>query len=187
MRNQYHILAEVYQNIRENEQPDQDDTDDLIRGLEALAHPEKVIELELRDRAVNGVIEGDVIIREKFLFQLPNISDLVVTGYFDCYNNQLTSLQGAPREVGGSFWCQRNQLTSLQGAPRKVGGSFDCHRNDLTSLQGAPSKVGRSFYCSRNQLTSLQGAPREVGGGFDCSDNPVKFTKQDIKNAMKQL
>jgi hypothetical protein len=27
------------------------------------------------------------------------------------------------------FWCDNNKLTSLQGAPKKVGGYFNCNNN----------------------------------------------------------
>ncbi len=33
--------------------------------------------------------------------------------YFDCNNNRLTSLEGAPHTVGGDFFCHENRLTSL--------------------------------------------------------------------------
>ena len=94
-----------------------------------------------------------------------------VKGIFRCDDNQLTSLEGAPEKVGGCFDCSNNLLTSLVGAPREVGGSFACENNLLTILVGAPRKVGWGFFCSNNQLTSLEGAPREVGFSFDCSNN----------------
>jgi hypothetical protein len=88
---------------------------------------------------------------------------------FYCSNNRLTNLDGAPEKVGGGFDCSYNRLTSLEGAPEKVGGGFDCSYNQLTSLEGAPENVGRSFYCSCNRLTSLEGRPEKVGGDFGCS------------------
>ena len=96
---------------------------------------------------------------------------------FDCSSSQLTSLEGAPREVRGNFDCSENQLTSLEGAPQEVGGNFYCDRNQLTSLEGAPREVKRDFYCDRNQLTSLEGAPQEVGGYFDCRGNQLTSLK----------
>ena len=90
---------------------------------------------------------------------------------FYCNSNHLKSLKGAPIKVGGNFNCHSNQLTSLKGAPKIVGKGFYCHYNKLTSLKGAPQTVGENFYCYGNQLTSLEGAPQEVGGKFDCSDN----------------
>jgi len=49
-----------------------------------------------------------------------------VGGDFSCSNNQLTSLEGAPQEVGENFSCDNNQLTSLEGAPQRVGAWFEC-------------------------------------------------------------
>ena len=98
-----------------------------------------------------------------------------VTGYFMCHTNRLTSLEGAPREVGGGFWCTGNKLTSLVGAPQIVGGDFRCNYNKLTSLEGLPGgfSVGGDFDCCHNELTSLEGAPQRAGGDFDCEDNPI--------------
>ena len=95
--------------------------------------------------------------------------------HFDCRDNQLTSLIGAPQTVGGNFDCCSNQLTSLDGAPETVGESFYCSSNQLTSLDGAPQTVGGYFHCNNNQLTSLDGAPQTVGG-FNCANNQPFLT-----------
>jgi len=104
-----------------------------------------------------------------------------VKGYFDCSINELTSLEGAPKYVGGDFDCRDNKLKSLKGAPKYVEGYFDCSVNELTSLEGAPKYVGRNFSCSSNKLTSLKGAPKYVGGNFVCYDNPVKFIEEEVR------
>ena len=96
-----------------------------------------------------------------------------VRGSFYCYDNQLTSLEGTPKEVGGHFYCYNNQLTSLEGAPKEVGGDFDCSHNQLTTLEGCPKEIGGDFICSRNELTTLEGGPRVVNGKFDCSSNQL--------------
>ena len=95
-----------------------------------------------------------------------------ITGNFNCYGLDLTSLKGAPTEVGEDFYCHKNFLTSLEGAPQTVGRDFNCSENQLTSLKGAPKTVGRDFNCFSNQLTSLEGAPQTVGGWFECRHNP---------------
>ena len=107
-----------------------------------------------------------------------------VEWYFDCNNNYLTSLEGAPEKVKGGFYCSSNQLTTLEGSPKEVG-SFNCERNKLTTLKGAPKKVGGDFYCNLNQLTSLEGAPKEVGGYFDCSNNFILFSVDDAKKVCR--
>ena len=96
-----------------------------------------------------------------------------VGGVFRCENNQLITLEGAPREVRENFDCSGNQLTSLEGAPQKVGGNFRCNNNQLISLKGAPREVRGDFDCYRNQLTTLEGAPQRVGGGFFCENNQL--------------
>jgi hypothetical protein len=96
-----------------------------------------------------------------------------VGGSFYCYDNKLTSLEGAPSSVGSGFYCSNNKLTSLEGAPSSVGLSFVCRDNQLTSLEGAPSSVGGGFYCQGNQLTSsLKGAPSSVDGKFILDYSP---------------
>jgi hypothetical protein len=96
-----------------------------------------------------------------------------VGGRFDCSYNQLTTLEGAPKVVGGYFDCSNNQLTTLEGSPKEVGGGFDCDYNQLATLKGAPKEVGFDFECSHNQLTTLEGAPKEVGFDFECSYNQL--------------
>ena len=97
-----------------------------------------------------------------------------VNGNFKCGIRGIDSLLGIRfGAVSGDFYCYENQLTSLEGAPREVGGSFLCYNNRLTTLEGAPQKVGGNFDCSYNLITSLEGAPREVGGDFWCYGNPI--------------
>ena len=100
-----------------------------------------------------------------------------IGGRCDCSGNKLTTLEGAPQKVGGDFRCVGNELTSLKGAPQEIGGDFICVGNELTSLRGAPQKVGGRFDCSNNELTTLEGAPQKVGGKFDCSNNELTTLK----------
>jgi hypothetical protein len=72
--------------------------------------------------------------------------------YFDCNDNYLTSLEGAPKIVSGYFDCSNNKLTSLEGSPKIVYHSFSCYDNKLTSLEGAPKSVGGGFYCNEYLL-----------------------------------
>ena len=94
------------------------------------------------------------------------------TKWFYCfYCDNLTSLEGAPKEVNGDFDCSFcDNLTSLEGAPKKVGGKFNCYNcSSLKSLEGSPKEVGGNFYCSDcSSLKSLKGSPKEVWGSFYC-------------------
>ena len=121
-------------------------------------------------------VDGNFYCRKQGLTDLKGVRFGKVRGYFDCKNNQLTSLEGAPQTVAGDFSCSNNQLTSLEGAPQTVGGDFYCNDNQLTTLEGAPQTVAGDFACRDNQLTSLEGAPQTVKGGFYCDDNLVSQT-----------
>ena len=118
-------------------------------------------------------VDGDVNLSNKKLIKLP-LKFGKVGGYFYCQYNQLTSLDGCPKEVGGAFNCQYNQLTSLEGGPKEVSGNFYCYNNQLTSLEGGPQEVGGDFLCQYNQLTSLDVCPKYVGGHFNCNYNQLK-------------
>ena len=132
-------------------------------------------------------IFGDFDCQGQYLLDFEGVSFGTITGYFNCGNNQLTSLKGAPKKVV-DFYCYSNQLTSLAGAPRIVTGEFDCSDNKLSTLEGAPRKVGGDFNCKFNQLTSLKGAPLEVGGDFKSHQSKgrllqrYQFQESDIRN-----
>jgi len=115
----------------------------------------------------NVIIPNDIVSDGRLKIRFGHVK-----GYFNCSFSELTTLDGAPQEVGGYFDCSGNRLTSLEGAPRKVGDGFDCSDNNLKTLEGAPQKVKDGFNCSDNELTNLKGAPQEVSGNLYCSDNP---------------
>jgi hypothetical protein len=119
-----------------------------------------------------GTVEGDFYCYNNQLTTLEGAPQ-TVEGNFYCFSNELTSLEGAPQTVKGGFSCSSNQLTSLEGAPRTVEGTFSCYNNQLTSLEGAPQTVEGNFYCFGNQLTSLEGAPQTVEGNFYCFGNQL--------------
>ena len=118
-------------------------------------------------------IDGNFRCVEQNLTDFKGVRFGTIRRNFSCGYNQLTSLEGAPKEVGGHFVCSRNQLTSLVGAPEKVGEDFDCSVNRLTSLAGAPVEIGGDFNCGVNQLVNLEGAPKSVGGDFFCHENQL--------------
>ena len=123
-------------------------------------------------------IDGDFDCIDSKLKNLLGVKFGRVSGSFYCHLNQLTTLEGAPLEVGRDFNCTNNKLTTLEGAPQKVGGNFLCFWNELTSLKGAPEEVGGDFNCHLNQLSTLEGAPREVDGNFFCHDNKLTTLKE---------
>jgi hypothetical protein len=119
-------------------------------------------------------------------FHNPETGLVNVDGDFGCGEQGLTDLKGVRFGVVTlNFYCHNNSLTSLEGAPRNVGGSFYCSHNRLTSLEGAPREVEKSFYCRHNQLTSLEGAPFYVGLEFEVEGNPV--SEGTLKGIRKKM
>ena len=133
----------------------------------------------------NGLVDvnGDVDLSSKNLTKLP-IKFGVIIGYFSCDDNQLTSLEGAPQEVGGNFNCSHNQLTSLDGAPQEVGGRFNCNNNQLTSLEGGPQEVGNTFDCSINNIYRLDFLPNYKGALY-ISKTPFYKIWKLIENSIE--
>jgi hypothetical protein len=92
---------------------------------------------------------GNVNLSDKGLTELPLVFNKV-TSIFSCTNNNLTSLKGCPRWVGGGFYCDNNKLTSLEFCPDYVGGSFWCRYNNLTDNY-CETEIGSKFYTTLEQ------------------------------------
>jgi hypothetical protein len=88
---------------------------------------------------------------KKTIMKIP-IHFNIVDGYFDCSNNKLITLEGAPIKVDGSFNCSENQLTSLEGGPIEVGEHFNCSHNQLITLENSPSKLWGKLFCDENPI-----------------------------------
>lgn len=97
-----------------------------------------------------------------------------VYGQFCCDRNELTSLEGCPKEVHGFFSCEKNKLISLQGGPSLVTFGYLCSGNQLISLKGVPDKIYGNFYCSANKLINLGHAPSLVLGNAVLSHNQLQ-------------
>lgn len=126
-----------------------------------------------------------------------------IKGFFNCSNNNLTSLVGSPSLVHGSFYCANNQLTTLEGAPKDVEGFFQCSNNQLTSLKGVSKFIGGKFICTDNPnltpwemryilFTNLIGYIDSDYSDADLIINDfLNFTeeekKEQVHNAMAEL
>ncbi len=119
-------------------------------------------------------VDGNVnIIRRHSSFGKLALQFNKVTKDFVCNQNELTTLEGCPKEVGGSFSCGKNQLTSLEFSPSNVGGGYLCYDNQITSLKGCPTEINSNFTCGKNKLTSLEFGPVKVMGRYRCEENQL--------------
>ena len=84
--------------------------------------------------------------------------DLTVDVAGDVYlgNSGLATIPIQFGKVGGWFYCYNNQLKSLVGCPREVGGYFSCYHNKLTSLVGCPNVIRGEFYCDDNLKEDIE-------------------------------
>jgi len=98
-----------------------------------------------------------------------------VDGSVDLYYMNIGKIPLNFNKVKGNFSCSTNELTSLEGAPKYVGGIFYCNNNDLISLKHGPKYVGQHFHCTGNELKSFEGVAKEIGGNFVCSNNPIEY------------
>ena len=99
-------------------------------------------------------VDSYVNLTEKGLTKLP-LKFGKVTGYFDCSDNQLTSLEGAPYYVGGYFSCYNNQLKTLEGGPETIIGGYYCLNNKLINFKGFPEHYEGEIWFSNNPVYRL--------------------------------
>lgn len=80
---------------------------------------------------VNGNVELGVYKLDKIPLKFNN-----VYGYFNISYNNITSLEGCPKYIGGIFYCNYNKLTSLEHFPNKIKHEILLKSNPLESLAG---------------------------------------------------
>ena len=92
---------------------------------------------------------NNVNLWNKKLTKLPIKFNKVIN--FWCSYNQLTTLEGSPKEVNGNFWCNNNKLTSFEFAPKIIRGEFECQYNNIKSFEYFPSYV-KNLWCDGNPI-----------------------------------
>ena len=117
------------------------------------------------------VLNGDLDISDMGLTELPDLSNLIVKGYFNCRKNKLKNLQGAPAQVLNEFYCEKNELSTLKGLSAGIR-SLHCSLNQLTSLKYMPDVI-EDLYCDSNQLNNFIGGPKKVNGMLRADFNPL--------------
>ena len=128
-------------------------------------------------------VNGDVDLYDAGLTKLP-LKFGFVGGYFDCRYNNLTTLEGGPREVGGDFNCSRNKLTTLEGGPRQVGGYFDCSCNKVHKIyslfpdyKSFLRSLDHNYFKGGNEIDelALEDALSEIGKELPNSIEGYKY------------
>ena len=100
----------------------------------------------IRSECVDGIYDGSIDLSNKNLRKLPNLSDISITGHYDCSNNHLTSLDGSPKWVESYFNCSNNDLTDLKSTTKIVGDYLNCAGNPHAFLDHAPKCLRGKIY-----------------------------------------
>ena len=116
------------------------------------------------------VLNSDLDLSDMGLTELPDLSNLIVKGSFDCRKNKLSDLIGSPLQVLKEYDCSENRLTTLKGLSVGIRSLF-CSCNQLTSLDYAPEVI-KDLRCDRNLLKDFSGAPRRINGSLMADLNP---------------
>ena len=160
----------------------------MIKLFEEFNNEQEIIEIckeyNIENYTINSDgsidVDGNVDLSYMKLVKIP-LKFNKITGVFVCYRNQLTSLEGCPKEVGGGFYCYGNQLTSLEGCPKEVGGGFNCSDNRITDLQGIPSVINGRLNCRNNNITTLKGSPMIIYDSLNLQENPLSIIDSSIE------
>lgn len=127
-------------------------------------------------------VKGDVDISGKGLTALP-IQFRKVEGKFDCSNNKLKQLIGAPKSVV-EFDCSDNDLFNLLFSPKEAE-VFKCSNNRILSFEGIPAKL-KELHCEKNRIKSLKGLP-EILGGVLVADCRIAYNEIKDKTGVEFL
>ena len=133
-------------------------------------------------------VDGNFFCEEQKLKDFKGVRFGRIRGDFNCSDNRLTSLEGAPQSVSGYFSCSDNRLTSLEGAPERVG-ALECSGNKLTSFKGGPKNIGGILFCENNEIASLDGFPESFFvyqfSRVEASGNPI--SERTIKGLLMRI
>ena len=89
------------------------------------------------------------------LDKLPDMSTVTVVYGYNCANNNIKDLIGAPNSVYGDVKFTKNPLTSLRGMPRNIGGKIYLSDTQLTPKSFVPLYM-------ENKLDDIEGVDEKI-------------------------
>lgn len=129
-----------------------------FKSIESLCDKYKIYDFKINnDKSID--VNGPVGLQGLGLYKLP-LKFNIVTGSFNCADNNLVSLEGCPKEVGDIFLCNNNNLKTLEYSPEYVRSFFCCCDNKITNLKHITKKCNGNYLYHNNPL------PQEI---FDAA------------------
>ena len=107
-------------------------------------------------------------------YTINNDMTVDIDGSVELFDAKLEELPLNFNRISGGFDCDDNFLTSLKGAPKYVGSHFFCSNNRLESLKYSPEYVGYQFYAFQNKIKTLEYFPEVNSGSIIIDDNPIE-------------
>jgi len=95
-------------------------------------------------------VNGHVLLTDMNLIELP-LKFNIINGVFNCARNELTSLEGCPKEIK-DLGCNCNKLTSFKYSPKIIRGLFFVQNNNIKSFEYFPSFIKGDFNCHHNPI-----------------------------------
>ncbi len=96
---------------------------------------------------VNKSVRIIDIVLSEFPFKFGTIN-----GNFDCNDNNLTTLKGAPDIVLGRFSVFYNHIESLEYFPKRVTGVISITHNKISSFKGLPKFISEDHISNADRL-----------------------------------
>ena len=165
----------------------------MIKLFEQFNNEQEIIEICKKYNIENYTInpdgsidvDGNVDLSYMKLVKIP-LKFNKITGVFVCCGNQLTSLEGCPKEVGGGFNCSDNRITDLQGIPSGINGRLNCKNNNLTTLKGFPMIIYDSLNLQENPLSIIDSSIEVRGeciyvGSTNLDFNIILLSQEELK------
>ena len=159
-----------------------------LSGLDGIPQNNKEVTYKLTSQTVT--ITGDVTYFDCFENQITSldISKNTALTTLDCQRNQLTALDVSKNTALTTLVCAENQLTALDVSKNTELVSLKCHSNKLTALNLSKNNTALTeLSCSHNQLTALDVSQNTALTGLGCSDNKLKALDVSKNTALTGL
>lgn len=113
------------------------------------------------------------------LDKLPDMTSVTINSSYNCANNNITDLTGAPYTVQGDVRFSQNPLTSLRGMPHKIGGKIYLSDTQLTPKSFVPLYM-------ENKLDDVVGVDEKIIAAWREQIATRKAKIANIINGLKQ-
>ena len=138
----------------------------------------------------SGTISSDMNPIEHF-YSGVNSNTITITGdnirRFDCYNNQITSLELGKNSALTELFCNNNQLTNLNLGNNTALKTLNCSNNKLTTLYVDKHTNLTDLLCNNNQLVGLNVTANTNLTILNCSNNKLTLLNVQQNSSLLKL